>query len=67
MGDAQRLSAKFEAAVYLYELTNDVSYKDFIELHYISIVASYGPTQLDADRQETLLYYFITRVAKYFY
>ena len=57
MDDAQRLFAKFEAAVYLYELTNDVSYKDFVESHYTSIVASYGPTQWDADRQEALLYY----------
>jgi endoglucanase len=57
MDDAQRLFAKFEAAIYLYELTNDVSYKDFVESHYTSIVASDGPTQWDADRQETLLYY----------
>jgi endoglucanase len=57
MDDAQRLFAKFEAAVYLYELTNDRSYKDFVESNYTSIVASDGPTQWDADRQEALLYY----------
>ena len=57
MDDRQRLFAKFEAAVYLYELTNDVNYKDFVETHYTSIVLSYGPTQWDADRQEALLYY----------
>ena len=57
MDDAQRLFAKFEAAVYLYELTNDAIYKDFVELHYTSIVASYGPTQWDTDRQEVLLDY----------
>jgi endoglucanase len=57
MDDAQRLFAKFEAAVYLYELTGDVSYKDFVESKYTSIVASYGPTQWDTDRQEALLYY----------
>jgi endoglucanase len=56
MDDAQRLFAKFEAAVYLYEITDDVSYKDFVESHYASIVAN-GPTQWDADRQEILLYY----------
>ena len=44
MDDEQRLFAKFEAAVYLYELTNDAIYKGFVELHYTSIVASYGPT-----------------------
>ena len=57
MDDAQRMFAKFEAAVYLYELTNDGSYKDFVELNYTSIVAADGPTQWDADRQEALLYY----------
>ena len=57
MDDAQRLFAKFEAAVYLYELTTDVSYKDFVESHYTSIVPSYGPTQWETDRQEVLLYY----------
>jgi len=57
MDDAQRLFAKFEAAVYLYELTGDVSYKGFVESNYTSIVASYGPTQEDSDRQEALLYY----------
>ena len=57
MDDAQRLFAKFEAAVYLYELTNDRSYKDFVESNYTSIVASDGPTQWDVDRQEALLYY----------
>jgi endoglucanase len=57
MDDAQRLFAKFEAAVYLYELTGDVSYKRFVESNYTSIVASYGPTQYDTDRQEALLYY----------
>jgi hypothetical protein len=57
MNDAQRLFAKFEAAVYLYELTGDARYKDFAESNYTSIVASYGPTQWDMDRQEALLYY----------
>jgi endoglucanase len=57
MDDSYRLFAKFEAAVYLYELTGDVSYKEFIEANYTSIVASYGPTLWDTDRQEALLYY----------
>jgi hypothetical protein len=57
MDDAQRLFAKFEAAVYLYELTRGMSYKGFIESNYTSIIASYGPTQWDTDRQEALLYY----------
>jgi len=57
MDGAQRLFAKFEAAVYLYELTGDAIYKSFVESNYTSIVPSYGPTQWDTDRQEALLYY----------
>jgi endoglucanase len=61
MNDAERLFAKFGAAVYLYELMSDVSYKQFVESNYTSIIASDGPTQEDADKQEALLYY--TRLA----
>ena len=57
MDDAQRLFANFEAAIYLYELTGDASYKDFVESNYTAIIADHGPTQWDADRQEALLYY----------
>jgi hypothetical protein len=57
MDDADRLFAKFEAAVYLYELTGDRGYKEFVETKYNSIIASWGPNQWDADRQEALLYY----------
>jgi hypothetical protein len=57
MDDSERLFAKFEAAVYLYELTGDVSYKDFVEANYSSIVPIWGPLQWDTDRQEVLLYY----------
>ena len=57
MTDEQRLFAKFEAAIYLYELTGEASYKEFVESNYSSIVPSWGPTQWDADRQDVLLYY----------
>jgi hypothetical protein len=57
MDNAQRAFAKFEAAVYLYEITGDAGYKSFVEENYKSIVAKNGPTQWDADRQEALLYY----------
>lgn len=45
MDEAQRLFAKLQAAVYLYELTGDVSYKNFVESNYTSIIADHGPTQ----------------------
>jgi hypothetical protein len=57
MDDSGRLFAKFEAAVYLYEQSGDATYKTFVESNYTSIVPSWGPTQWDADRQESLLYY----------
>ena len=57
MTSEQRMAAKFEAAVYLYELTGDKNYSGFIELNYTSIVPSWGPTQWDTDKQEALLYY----------
>jgi hypothetical protein len=57
MNDADRLFAKFEAAVYLYELTGDAIYKGFVESNYASIVPSWGPKLWDLERQESLLYY----------
>jgi hypothetical protein len=57
MDDAQRLFAKFEAAVYLYELTGGAIYKSFVESNYTSIVPTWGPKLWDSERQESLLYY----------
>jgi hypothetical protein len=57
VNDADRLFAKFEAAVYLYELTGDAIYKSFVESNYTSIVPAWGPKLWDLERQESLLYY----------
>ena len=57
MNDADRSFAKFEAAVYLYELTGDTIYKSFVESNYTSIVPDLGPKLWDSERQESLLYY----------
>src|SRR5262249_19612668 len=57
MSDGDRLFAKFEAAVYLYELTGETAYKDFVETNYATIVAPWGPNQWDTNRQEALIYY----------
>jgi hypothetical protein len=51
------LFAKFEAAVYLYELTGDATYKSFVESNYTSVVPNWGPKLWDTERQESLLYY----------
>jgi endoglucanase len=57
MDDAERLFAKFQAAVYLYELTNGAIYKSFVESNYMSIVPSGGQLLWSSEKQETLLYY----------
>lgn len=55
--DAGRLFSKFQAAVYLYEMTGDAVYRTFVEANYASIVPSYGPTEWDMEKQEAVLYY----------
>ncbi len=68
MDDSGRLFAKFRAAIYLYELTGNTSYRNFVESNYQLILSSYGPTQWDTEKQEALLYYTrltgITNVVK---
>jgi hypothetical protein len=55
--DTGRLFSKFQAAVYLYEITGEATYKTFAESNYASIVSGWGPNQWDMERQEILLYY----------
>jgi hypothetical protein len=57
MEPAQRVKAKFEAAVYLFEITGDETYAKFAEANIGSVVADWGPNQWDAVGQEALLYY----------
>jgi endoglucanase len=59
MDDSLRLFAKFEAAVYLYQLTGEPIFKGFVESNYMSILPSSGPTawSWDPEKQESLLYY----------
>ena len=57
LSDAERHQAKFEAAVYLFELSGEPGYKAFLEADYRSIVPAHGPTQWDGEGQEMLLYY----------
>ena len=57
LDDAHRLFAKLEAAVYLYELTGDKSYKEFVETKYNAIIPDWGPNQWQSNEQEALLYF----------
>lgn len=55
--DAQRLIAKLHAAVYLFGLTGDATYKAAAEAASATVIPAYGPTQWDGEPQDTLLYY----------
>jgi len=57
MDDAHRLAARFEAAVYLFEITGEAEYGKFAEANFTSIVPQWGPSQWDAVAQEALLHY----------
>jgi endoglucanase len=57
LSDAERRGAKFEAAVYLYELSGEPGYKAFLESNYRSIIPPHGPTLWEIEAQELLLYY----------
>ena len=57
MDDPRRSAARFEAAVYLFEITSDAEYGKFVEANFASVVPDWGPTQWDAVGQEALLYY----------
>jgi hypothetical protein len=55
--DAGRIFSKFQAAMYLYEMTGDAAYRTFVEANYASIVPSYGPSEWDMEKQDAVLYY----------
>jgi endoglucanase len=55
--DAGRLFSKFQAAMYLYEVTGDAAYRSVVEANYASILSSSGPTEWDMEKADALLYY----------
>jgi endoglucanase len=57
MGDQDRLRAKVEAAIYLYDLTGDVALKPLVDANANAILPSHGPTLWEVDTHEALLYY----------
>lgn len=54
--DAGRLFSKFQAALYLYEMTGDAAYRAVVEADYGSILSSSGPTEWDMEKADALLY-----------
>lgn len=59
--EAGRVFSKFQAAMYLYQLTGDAGYREFAEANYGSIVPSWGPSQWDMEKQDATLY--LTRLS----
>jgi hypothetical protein len=55
--DGGRLFSKFQAAMYLYEMAGDATYRTFVESNYSKILSSYGPSEWDLEPAEALLYY----------
>jgi len=54
--DAGRLFSKFQAAVYLFEMTGDASYRTFAETNWTSVLASGAPTEWDMERADATMY-----------
>ena len=54
--DAGRLSSKFQAATYLYEITGEASYKTFAEANWNKVVSASGPTEWDMERADAIMY-----------
>lgn len=57
MNESERLFARVEAAIYLFEQTGESTYRQVVEANYNSVVSPHGPTQWEMDRIEALLYY----------
>ena len=55
--DAGRLFSKIEAAIYLFEITGDATYKTFVEANYSSYLPITVPSIWGADHQDAILYY----------
>ncbi len=57
--DYGRLHKRIEAAVYLFELTGDTAYRDFVDAHYaeLHLVAENEAYPFELWSQETLLHY----------
>ena len=57
MNEEQRTLARFQASVYLYGLTGEDIFKSAAEAVRNTIVPDFGPTQWDAEQQDTALYF----------
>ena len=57
MNAIERLRAQFEAATYLFEMTDEAQFKDFADANYGSLLPQWGASMWEVDALESLLYY----------
>jgi len=57
MSATDRLRAQFEAATYLFEMTDERDFKAFIDANYATILPAWGASMWEVDALESLLYY----------
>ncbi len=55
--DATRAISKFQAAVHLYEVTGESSYKNFAESNWTKVLGSAGPTEWDMEKADMAVYF----------
>ena len=55
--DAGRLFSKFQAAVHLYEVTGEASYKSFAESNWNKILGAGSPTEWDMEKADVAVYF----------
>jgi endoglucanase len=54
--DAGRLFSKLQAAVYLYDVTGDDTYRSFAESNWNKVLSSSGPSEWDMEKADTVMY-----------
>lgn len=57
MSEIDRLRTQFEAAVYLFELTGEATYKQFVDANYTKQLPPWGASMWEVDALDSLLYY----------
>jgi hypothetical protein len=54
--DDGRLQSKFQASVYLYDLTGEASYRTFAEANWNKTLSASGPTEWEMERADAVVY-----------
>jgi hypothetical protein len=57
MSATDRLRAKLEAAIYLFENTGETEFETFVDANYAAVLPPWGASMWEVDALESLLYY----------